>query len=80
LFVYDYERISGDNGLSEAALTAQFHTENWFKLMAELAGWRYVKKYEAAGDDTKMREACGNDGLYDAMFSELRPVIYKAHV
>jgi ubiquinone/menaquinone biosynthesis C-methylase UbiE len=80
LFVYDYERIGGDNGITEAVLSAQFHSETWFKLMCNIAGWRYVRKYPAVGDDTQMREALGNDGLYDMIFSELRPVIWRAHI
>jgi SAM-dependent methyltransferase len=78
LFVYDYERIGGDNELTQRVLAAEFYTEPVFGFMCQIAGWGRSKMHPVKGDDTLFRKAAGNTGLYEAMFQYLRPVIWTA--
>jgi len=78
LFVYDYERVSGDNTLTEKILAATFVSDQAFRVMCESTGWKDVQTFRVDGDDTLFREAVNDDALYDSMFDDLRPVIWRA--
>jgi ubiquinone/menaquinone biosynthesis C-methylase UbiE len=78
LFVYDYDRIRGDNELSEVYLYARFNTDERFKQVCAATGWTDVETIYPGGDDSLFREAMANDALYDAIFEDLVPVIWKA--
>jgi SAM-dependent methyltransferase len=79
LFVYDYARTGGDNELSEKHLFARFVSDDLFRLACAYAGWwTDVETIYPGGDDTPFREAMGNDALYDSIFKDLVPVIWKA--
>jgi hypothetical protein len=78
LFVYDYERVSGDNTLTEKILAATFLSDQAFRVMCESTGWRDVETLRLDGDDTLFREAVNDDALYNEMFDHLRPVIWRA--
>lgn len=78
LFVYDYARIGGTDELAEVYLYSRFRTESSFRLTCSLIGWTEVETIYPGGDDLLFRQAMGNDELYDAIFEDLVPVIYKA--
>jgi ubiquinone/menaquinone biosynthesis C-methylase UbiE len=78
LFVYDYDRIRGNNELSEVYLYARFNSDEQFRQVCAERGWTGVETIYPGGDDSLFREAMANDALYDAIFEELTPVIWKA--
>jgi ubiquinone/menaquinone biosynthesis C-methylase UbiE len=78
LFVYDYARTGGDDTLSEAYLFAHFITDEEFRKVCAETGWTDVETIYPRGDDTLFREAMANDALYDAIFKNLVPVIWRA--
>lgn len=78
LFVYDYQRTSGDNALTEKVLAAHFLSDAEFRAHATAAGWRDMETISPGGDDTLFREAVNDAALYDEMFDHLRPVIWRA--
>lgn len=80
LFVYDYQRESGDNDLTEKLLAARFLTDAEFRVHAEATGWRDIETISPGGDDHLFREALNDNALYDEMFDHLVPVIWKAHL
>lgn len=77
LFVYDYERVSGDNALFLAHLSAWAIPRPLMEWVAGNAGWTPVMHETPDGDDTMFREAFGDDVAYDAIFSELTPCVWK---
>jgi SAM-dependent methyltransferase len=79
LFVYDYQRMSGDNELTEKVLAARFLRDAQFRVAAAAIGWRDIETISPGGDDTLFREAAEDGALYDRMFDHLEPVIWKAH-
>jgi SAM-dependent methyltransferase len=79
LFVYDYARVSGDDSVTEKILAAKFLSDPTFKVLCDATGWRDVETFMVDGDDTLFREAVNDDALYDEMFDDLRPVIWRAH-
>jgi SAM-dependent methyltransferase len=79
LFVYDYQRMSGDNELTEKVLAARFLRDAEFRVAAAATGWRDIETISPGGDDTLFREAAEDEALYDRMFDHLEPVIWKAH-
>jgi SAM-dependent methyltransferase len=80
LFVYDYQRLSGNNELTEKVLAAEFLSDVEFREHAGAAGWRDVETISPGGDDTVFRELAVDQPLYDEMFKHLQPVIWKAHL
>jgi SAM-dependent methyltransferase len=78
LFIFDFERMAGDNGLMERTLHARAHTRAEFTAMSTEAGWSDVVAITPASDDTVMRDLMGDQGAYAAIFSDLRPIIWKA--
>jgi SAM-dependent methyltransferase len=77
LFVYDYQRVSGDNDLTEKILAARFLSDEEFRVHAEATGWHDIETISPGGDDHLFREAVNDDALYDEMFDHLQPVIWK---
>lgn len=78
LFVYDYERTSGDNSLTEKLLFAHFLLDATFRGYCQATGWRDVETIHPGGDDTLFREIVNDKAVYDEMFDHLRPVIWRA--
>lgn len=78
LFVYDLERVSGDNVKSKEVLNAIFLTDAEFRAVCEATGWREVETIHPGGDDTKFRESFQDDALYREIVKGLRPVIWTA--
>jgi SAM-dependent methyltransferase len=78
LFIYDYQRMSGDNELTEKVLAARFLRDAEFRVAAAAKGWRDIETISPGGDDTLFREAAEDEALYDRMFDHLEPVIWKA--
>ena len=79
LFVYDYQRLTGNNELTQKLLAARFLGDAQFREHATAAGWRDIETISPGGDDKLFREAANDDALYDQMFDHLRPVIWRAH-
>ena len=78
LFVYDYERIAGDNGLFSEKLFATALSFDTIKYVTGIAGWNVVDHANPIGDDTLFRTIYNNDAEYTRIFRELRPVLWKA--
>jgi phosphoadenosine phosphosulfate reductase len=74
-FIYDYERLAGDNALMEQRLCARAYRRQEFLRFCAVTGWRPVAGCAPGGDDSLFRDLVG-DG-YDAIFGELQPVIWK---
>jgi ubiquinone/menaquinone biosynthesis C-methylase UbiE len=78
LFVYDYERIGGDNSLTEQYLFADFVSNADFRSMCKATKWRDVETIHPGGDDKIFRTLLPDSSFYDLMFDDLKPVIWKA--
>ena len=78
LFVYDLERVSGDNVETKEVLNAVFSSDAEFRSACDATGWREVETIHPGGDDTMFRESCCDDELYDRLTKGLIPVIWKA--
>lgn len=76
LFVYDYERLRGDNALMTERLFAQARPSVEIHAAAYATGWMPVIGFWTGGDDTRFREAYGNDAEYDRIFDDLEPSIW----
>lgn len=80
LFIYDYERLRGDNGLMRQQLMAEAHP--WWTLDSWLRGadWEVVGHEAPEGDDYLFRALFALEGNphYDRIFGELRPMIVQA--
>jgi ubiquinone/menaquinone biosynthesis C-methylase UbiE len=78
LFVYDYERLAGDNDLFSARLYAEAFPAEVMRRVAEATGWTITAWQNPPGDDALFRRLYADDAEYDRIFSELRPVLWKA--
>ena len=77
LFVYDYDRLQGDNELFRSRLMA---TAIPFPDMMQIAGSggrTTVMHHNPEGDDQLFRDAYGNDEEYDQIFADLAPSVWK---
>jgi ubiquinone/menaquinone biosynthesis C-methylase UbiE len=79
LFVYDYERLTGDNAASEQHLAATFLYDGEFRVIAAAYGWRDVETIHPGGDDSLFRDLFSRKELYDDIMNDLTPVIWRAH-
>ena len=78
LFLYELERLAGDNDLFCRHLHARAYRHAEMLAMCEAAGFTADFYLAPAADDAVMRELFGADtALHDAIFSELRPVVWK---
>lgn len=79
LFVYDYERIKGNNQMAAQYLNAAFISDHTFQLAAKRTGWSDVETFHCGGDDKLIRNAAeGHLKRLDRILSDLRPVIWTA--
>jgi SAM-dependent methyltransferase len=78
LFVYDYERLEGDNFLLSQRLYAHAIRFDVLRNVADISGWDITARANPEGDDTIFRRLYNNDEEYSRIFSELRPVLWKA--
>lgn len=78
LFVYDYERVKGDNAETEKHLAATFLYDGEFRVIAAAYDWRDVETIHPGGNDGLFRDLFSRKELYDKMFAELTPVIWRA--
>jgi ubiquinone/menaquinone biosynthesis C-methylase UbiE len=78
LFVYDYERLEGNNYLLLHRLYARAVKFEMMREIADVAGWNVTARENPTGDDTIFRRLYGNDEEYTQIFHELRPVLWKA--
>lgn len=75
LFVYDYERVKGDNLVTEKVLHARFITDAQFRAACDVTGWRDVKTIHPGGNNKIFEELLD---CYDEVFRDLTPVIWTA--
>lgn len=78
LFVFDYERLEGDNFLYSQKLYAHAIRFPTMRCIADIAGWDIVARENPPGDDTLFRRLYANDEEYTTIFRDLRPVLWKA--
>ena len=80
LFVYDYERVGGDNALMEQHLFARAYRFDEVAALASRAGWALTFEAFPAGYDL-FADIFGGDeelqALHRAIFSDLRPVVWR---
>lgn len=77
LFIYDYERLGGDNALMEAVLFARAYSHKDIVALARAAGWQLDHKINPAGDSSVFRSLFPDPDQYDAIFKDLRPAIWR---
>lgn len=78
LFLYELERVTGDNALFEQHLCARAYRHAEMLAMCEAAGWVAEFYLAPATDDATMRSLFAHDpALHDAIMGELRPVVWK---
>lgn len=76
-FVYDYERIGGNNRRMMQQLCARSYSASEFTRFANNAGWIVRWHENPGGDDTLFRTLFPDTDSYDQIFQSLRPVIWK---
>lgn len=78
LFVFDYLRDGADNGLMRKHLAATALPWRVLRTIARNAGWKLDWRVIPKGDDSLFREMMGDDALYNSIFENLSPVLWKA--
>lgn len=79
LFVYDYERLSGDNTLMRKALYAEALPFATMTETARSCGWQVTLHANPPGSDAVFRALCGDMiATYKTIMAELMPVVWKA--
>ena len=78
LFVYDYERMHGDNVAFQQSLFARAISRLQMTQYAAEVGWRINEWHTPKADDTPFREAFDNDEGYNAIFGDLRVCVWRA--
>jgi len=76
LFVFDYLREWGDDTLSELHLGASFR--RFDKMLAAMCGWSDISIHLPNGDDALFRSLFQDQQLYDDIFSDLHPMLWRA--
>ena len=77
LFVYDYVRKNGDSALSEAHLFARFYGFAEILTESRLSGWELTMFARPPANDALFRDAMGDNALYNAIFDDLTPAVWK---
>jgi SAM-dependent methyltransferase len=75
LFVYDYERVAGDNLVTEKVLHARFISDEEFRAACDATGWRNVETVHPGGSNKIFEELLD---CYDEIFRDMEPVIWTA--
>jgi ubiquinone/menaquinone biosynthesis C-methylase UbiE len=78
LFVFDYERLSGDNDLMMNRLFARAYAFERVRTIATNADWEITLHVNPRGDDALFRRLYGNEAEYELIFQDLLPVVWKA--
>lgn len=78
LFVFDYERVSGDDTLMSNRLFARALPFERIRNIAATAEWDVALHVNPRGDDALFRRLYDNDREYDEIFQNLLPVVWKA--
>jgi SAM-dependent methyltransferase len=78
LFAFDYIRDGADNGLMRKHLAASALTQGELQDVMRGAGWRMDFSIYPGGDDRLFREMMGDDALYNSIFENLNPVVWRA--
>lgn len=78
LFVYDYDRVSGNNDETQKNLAATFLADWEFRIICDATDWSDVETIHPGGEDGIFRELFSRKDLYDRMIKDLVPVIWKA--
>lgn len=79
LFIYDYERRSGDNAEMERVLGARAYSREDFQAFAEASGWKMslLLPMVGRGSDALFRSLFPDQTVYDSIFKHLIPVVWK---
>jgi ubiquinone/menaquinone biosynthesis C-methylase UbiE len=77
MFVFDYDRLRGDDNLFMRRLFARALPFAIMREVAECHGWQFHSYASPDSDDTLFREAFGNDAEYDLIFNDIRPAMWK---
>lgn len=78
LFVFDYERIRGDNTLMRNRLNARAISHDSMARITERAGWEITQWDYPEGDDTLFRNLFATPVEYEMIFKDLVPTVWKA--
>ena len=79
LFVFDYERLSGDNECMQEFLYARAIPFTEMREAAVSCGWSVISHDNPVGNDAVFRSVYDEyPNAYDEIFSHLRPVLWKA--
>ena len=76
LFIYDYERVSGDNSLMEQALSARAYPAADIRAMSEATGWKQTYAANPVGDDL-FRVLIPDEKQHEALLGGLRPAVWR---
>lgn len=75
LFVFDFTRSDDDNALMRQHLHASAWKARRVAEAANAGGWRIVGAGQPFVDKKPFRRAMQNDALFDAIFSDVRPMM-----
>jgi ubiquinone/menaquinone biosynthesis C-methylase UbiE len=78
LFVFDYERLTGDNRLMVRRLYAYALPFAQIRSIAKASGWDVTMHTNPPGSDAVFRRLCDDEAEYEQIFNDLRPVVWKA--
>jgi len=78
LFVFDYERLAGDNNLMLRRLFAYALPFAQIRSIAKASGWDVTMHTNPPGSDAVFRRLCDDEAEYEQIFDDLRPVVWKA--
>lgn len=76
LFIYDYERMGGDNATMERVLFARAFSAAEVVALAGMAGWVLEATFHPEGDDL-FGPLLNDPALHDSIFGSLRPVVWR---
>lgn len=79
LFVFDYERLGGDNAKAEEVCAARWFPRDCFVADATRAGWECPHAINPQGSDEYFRKEWGEEhqDLYREVFGRLRPIVWR---
>lgn len=76
MFIYDYERLRGNNRLFRTRLHARAMYERHVAAVAHKSGWELCERHNPPGSDDLFRTLYDNDEEYSRIFKDITPVIW----
>ncbi len=77
LFVYDYDRVRGDNHLFETRLCARALAREEITEIAQVAGWVPQWWINPEADDTMFRTGYANNKEYYQIFNDIQVCMWR---